>query len=191
MKKRIFALAVVMICISILASATYAYFTDTGIARNVITTGGISSDVVEKQEEDGELIPYPDDPIPIMPGMTVSKIAMSQVSEGSAPAWIRMSVETVIKDANKQIMPHTQEQLDEVMTIVMDENYWTERDGWYYYCEAIEDGEATEPLFREVHFSGPKMGNEYQNATIEILVMTQAVQQAHNGESALEAQGWP
>ena len=191
MKKKIFALAVVMICTSILASVTLAYFTDSGIARNVITTGGIVSDVLEKQLEDGELIPYPSDPIPVMPGTTISKIAMTQVAEGSVPAWVRMSVEIVIKDANQQIMPHTQEQLDAVMTIEMDNVHWTEQDGWYYYCNSIEDGEVTEPLFREVQFSGPNMGNEYQNATIEIFVVTQAVQKAHNGESALEAKGWP
>ena len=191
MKKRIFALAVVMICTSILASATLAYFTDTGIARNVITTGRIEAHVVEQQLEDGELVPYPSDPIPVMPGVTVSKIAMTQVAEGSAPAWIRMGYEVVIKDADKRIMPHTQAQLEELITIEPNQTHWIEQGGWYYYREAIEDGEVTEPLFREVKFSGPNMGNEYQNATIEILVVTQAVQQAHNGETVMEAQGWP
>lgn len=191
MKKRIFAIAVVMICLSILASATYAYFTDTGIARNVITTGGVTAHLLEKQEENGELIPYPVDPIPVMPGTTVSKIPMTKMGDGSAPAWIRMGFYVVIKDAFGHVMPHTQEQLSELITIEVNSIHWTERDGWYYYIDPLEDGEESEPLFREVAFSGPNMGNEYQNATIEIFVSTQAVQQAHNGDSALEAEGWP
>ena len=35
------------------------------------------------------------------------------------------------------------------------------------------------------------MGNEYQNATATVDVLAQAVQTANNGESVMEAQGWP
>ena len=190
-KKRILAMAIVAICLSVLASATLAYFTDTGVARNVITTGKIVASVVEQQMQNGELVPYPDEKIRVMPGATVSKIAMTQVAEGSSPAWIRMGIDVVIKDADQNIMPHTREQLDALITIETDESCWTERDGWYYYSDAIANGALTAPLFREVTFSGPNMRNEYQNATIEIVVVTQAVQKANNGASAMEAEGWP
>ena len=41
MKKRIFALAVVIICLSVLTGTTLAYFTTADTARNVVTSGGV------------------------------------------------------------------------------------------------------------------------------------------------------
>ena len=46
-------------------------------------------------------------------------------------------------------------------------------------------------LFEQVSFVGTKMGNEYQLCTVVIDVTVQAVQMANNGESVLEAIGWP
>ena len=36
-----------------------------------------------------------------------------------------------------------------------------------------------------------EMGNEYQNVKVKIDLDAQAVQSRNNGESALEATGWP
>ena len=35
------------------------------------------------------------------------------------------------------------------------------------------------------------MGNEYQGATATVDVLAQAVQTAHNGDTVVDAQGWP
>ena len=54
----------------------------------------------------------------------------------------------------------------------------------------MSPGERTEPLFTKVTFS-TEMGNLYQGSRAEIAVLAQATQVANNGETALEADGWP
>ena len=67
---------------------------------------------------------------------------------------------------------------------------WTEKDGWYYYNEALQPGESTKPLFTTVVFA-PSMDNLYRNAQATVVVDVEATQFVHNGQSALEAAGWP
>ena len=84
MKKRILALAVVLICVSILAATTMAYFTDFGTARNIITSGGVNIEVVEQRLVDGTLQPWVNSAIPVMPSSTVSKIVSVKNVQQSA-----------------------------------------------------------------------------------------------------------
>ena len=56
--------------------------------------------------------------------------------------------------------------------------------------QPLQEGAVTEPLFREITFSGEKMDNTYQGSTIRIHITAQAVQSQNNGESALLAVGW-
>ena len=188
MKKRIFAMAVVTICIAILASTTLAYFTDTGIARNVITAGGIGIQILEQQLVDGTLQTYPGEPVPIMPGSTISKIVSVQCTE--QPAWIRANYTVAVYNAaGEQLFIPSDELSKVILTDVGSE--WIFNGGWWYYTEAVKTGDTTAPLFKSVTFSGPNMDNDYQNCTAEILVTAQAVQQANNGSTVTEALGWP
>lgn len=189
MKKKILLLTAAIICLSILASGTLAYFTAEDTAHNVITSGGVDIEVEEWQEkEDGSTEPYPDEPVQIMPGTELSKIVT--VKNLEAQSWIRARFTVVVTAQDGTVMDLTAEQVDALIDIDLGDK-WTEQDGWYYYDEAVNPGDITEPLFTEVHFSGPNMTNEYQNCTVEIIVEAQATQTANNGESALEAQGWP
>lgn len=189
MKKRIFAVAVVMICISILASVTWAYFVDARTARNVITMGGVHIEIVEQQEENGVLKPYPADPIDIMPGSTASKIV--SVIGHDQPAWVRANYTVTVRDAQGRIFDLSAEEMDKILQVQSGSAKWSYKEGWWYYSEALTAGKTTESLFNQVTFSGPEMGNEYQNCTIVINVNAQAVQKANNGTSALTAAGWP
>ena len=45
-------------------------------------------------------------------------------------------------------------------------------------------------IFTAVTFK-PDMGNEYQNATATVDVSAQAVQTANNGDTVMDAKGWP
>lgn len=189
MKKRIFALAVVLICLSVLASTTIAYFTDTDIARNVITSGGIDIRIVEQQLVDGKLVDYPSEPIPVMPATTVSKIVSVQNTD--EPAWIRATYTVTVYDMDGNEVDVSADELEKVIMIDPDGTNWTEKDGWWYYNTAIASGETTKPLFEEVVFSGPYMDNKYQDCTVEIIVTAQGVQQANNGSTVMEALGWP
>ena len=67
---------------------------------------------------------------------------------------------------------------------------WTEKDGYYYYTKALKPGEVTAPVFTSVTFNAT-MGNEYQNATATVNVSAQAVQNANNGATVMDAKGWP
>ena len=189
MKKRIFAFAVAMICLSILASTTLAYFTDTAIARNVITSGGVDIAVEEWQKTADGLIPYPSQPIAVMPATNVSKIVT--VRNHDAQSFIRVKLELTLTDSTGKEMDISAEIMEKIIHLAMNTADWTQKDGWWYYGSAVDTNEATKPLLTGVSFDGPNMTNEYQNCTVTIDVFAQAVQAANNTESALEAQGWP
>ena len=189
MKKKIIYIAAIIICLSIITGGTYAYFTGEATARNVITSGSVEVSVVEQQLTDGALQPYPEQPIPVMPGTEVSKIVSAR-SEAQK-AWVRMAFAVSIYDAAGEKVDISEEELESMILIAPEEAAWTERDGWWYCAEPVGHGELTPPLFESVAFSGPEMGNEFQNCTVIIDVTAQAVQQANNGQTVLDAVGWP
>lgn len=189
MKKKILYIAAILICLSIITSGTYAYYTTTDTARNVITTGGIEVKVVEQQLVNGTLQPYPSQPIPVMPATTVSKIVSVQSTEQAA--WVRMNYTLTVYDADGKKMDIPADELAKVIVITPDATNWTRQDGWWYCNTAIASGETAKPLFEEVEFSGPEMDNKYQGCKVVIDVTAQAVQQANNGATVWEALGWP
>lgn len=190
MKKKIILLTAVAICAAILASGTLAYFTSEDQVHNVITSGAVDIEIEEWQDEVGKA--YPDEPIKVMPGVTVSKIATIKNLE--AEAYIRANFEVVITDANGNEMQISPETLASIITLTMNGEDWIHKDGdgeWWYYNAPVQTGKSTEAFFTEVVFDGPNMTNEYQNCTAQVIVKAQAVQTANNGESALSAAGWP
>ena len=193
MKKKILLLAAVALCASILASGTLAYFTAEDQVHNVITTSVVDIEIEEWQKTDEGLIPYPkDEPITVMPGVTVSKIAT--VNNMEAEAYIRAKFEVVITRADGSVMELSPETLAGIITLTMNGDDWLRKDGdgqWWYYADAVASGASTEAFFTEVVFDGPNMTNEFQNCTVEVIVSAQAVQTANNGDSAIEAAGWP
>ena len=181
MKRKLLILSVLVICVATLAAGTLAYFTSEGTAHNVITTGGVDITLQEWADE-GKKTPF-EDLTGIMPGMTVTKIAEIK-NTGVSEAWVRVKVEKNIRLAGEgEVNP-------DLVELALDTANWTEKDGYYYYNKALKPGEVTAPVFSAVTFNA-SMGNEYQNATATVDVYAQAVQTANNGETALNAQGWP
>ena len=189
MKKRFAYCAVLCILLSLVMNSTLAYFTAEETARNVITSGAVSVEVVEKQLVGGALENYPDTPISVMPGSAVSKIV--SVKNLDEPAWVRMTYTVTIRDASGNVVELSAQQRDQIITIDTDTANWTYKDGWWYCNKALATGEESKPLFTEVTFSGPEMGNTYQNCTVMIDVTAQAVQKVHNGDTVMDAAGWP
>lgn len=184
MKKRLFAVAMVIICLSVAAAGSLAYFVDDATARNVITSGFVEIELVEKHiDESGAEVDFPERITGIMPGTSASKIV--SVKNTGAEAWIRVQVEKKITAADGR------ELSADVISFAVDENKWQLKDGYYYYLVPVATEASTEILFDEVHFDGPTMGNEYQGCEAEIIVAAQAVQVANNGATVLEAAGWP
>ena len=184
MKKKIAAAALIVSMLSISAMGTLAYFTDTGIAHNVITSGKVDITLIDATEEIGK--PFPDGGITnVMPGTSVSKIVGVKNEEVSADAWVRLLVNTeFVEGLDEEVvsmyLSERWEKSDEKVTI-----NGKEYDA-YTYKEVLEPNTYTEPLFEEVKFA-PVMGNEYQNSTLHIDVIAQAVQ-ADNNPSIT---GWP
>ena len=181
MKRKLLILSVLAICLAILAAGTFAYFTSEDTAHNVITTGGVKI-AVQEWADDEKTTPF-EDLTGVMPNTTVTKIAEIK-NTGASDAWVRVRVEKNIK-LQGEGTPDTG-----LVELTLNTTDWTEKDGYYYYKEALKPGEVTAPIFTAVTFK-PEMGNEYQNATATVDVAAQAVQTANNGDAVMDAKGWP
>ena len=185
MKKKIIVFALIAVCLSTAAYGTLAYFTYEDTATNVITTGDIKIDLLEwTKTDEGELVPF-EDVIDVMPGIEVSKIVEVK-NVGGQPAWIRVSVDKSIVLADG-----VEGEVDlSLVTYNLNTEYWTEKDGYFYYNSKLKPGETTEPLFTAVAFAAD-MSNMYQHSKAYVKIDAQATQTANNGETVFEAAGWP
>lgn len=186
MKRKTFAGAIVVMALSFLIYGTNAYFTAEDTAHSVITSGNIDIELLEWADED-RTVPFPKEAVEgVMPGTDVTKIVEIE-NTGSNPAYIRVKVEKDIELAEEK----TEEPDLGLMHLDFDNELWARgEDGYYYYKEALAAGEITNPLFASVSFD-KEMGNMYQNSTARVNVTAYATQVANNGDSALDALGWP
>lgn len=184
MKKRMLTAALALCCLAVLATGTLAYFTAEETTQNVITMGALKMDLVELDEKDE---PW-EDVENIVPGMEVTKKAYVE-NNGTVDFYTRVKITKTFVPAQGEELPELN---TELVRLDINEKYWKldEGDFYYYYKKPVAPGEKTEPLFTTVTFS-TKMGNEYQNVKVKIDLDAQAVQSRNNGESALEATGWP
>ncbi len=191
MKKKLFAIAVIIICFTVMVSGTVAYFVADTKFHNLITSGGIDVKLIEKTKGDGgALVDFPEGGISgIMPGARISKI-VSVENIGESTAWIRVKVSNQFESKDGEKLPEKLATGEDVVSYAVDENKWTLFEGWYYYLDAVDPKEVTEVLFEEVRFS-IDMTNEYQGSTAHIEIHAQAVQTENNSDNALLAKGWP
>lgn len=181
-KKRILCLTVLAICLATLATGTMAYFVAEETAYSVITTGCLYMDLVQ-ETKDGKPLPQ-EGTVNVVPAAAVDQITYVR-NRGSVPFFTRVVVEKVIypaKGADVQLNA-------DYVTLNINEDYWTEENGFYFYNRILKPGESTQPLYTEV-VCAPEMGNEYMDAQVEIRVLAQAVQSANNGTDPLYAMGW-
>lgn len=189
-KKLIAAALIVAACGAMFGTGTLAYFAVDGTATNVITTGGIAIDLIEKMEQaDGTLVDFPKDGVTgIMPGQSVSKI-VSVENTGPNSAWVRIKVEAEM--VNQQGETLALEVGDgKAMDITVLEGWTDGGDGYFYFDKKVKPGRSTTVLFEEVRFNA-QMDNSYQNSTATLTVKAEAVQTDNNGETVMEAAGWP
>ena len=179
MKRKILLLCLVVALLSVASVGTYAYYTMAETAGNVITTGSLTFDLLETTA-DGS--PYPSEPVTILPGDVVSKVVTVK-NTGTHPMYLRIKLTPGINDAALTV--------DNCISIDINDEDWTLREGYYYYNRALEAAQTTEPLFTEVTFVGEEMDNAYLGKLFSLDVDVFAVQSEHNGATALEAQGWP
>ena len=181
MKRKILILSVLVICLAMIAAGSLAYYTADTKAHNVITTGSVDIELNEWANE--ERTEKFENQTGVMPGKDVTKIVeVKNVGTGSAWVCVQMFVDVYAE--NGEGLPPEPVKLD------INDTDWTYQDGYYYYNKPLAPGATTEPLFTTVSFD-EQMGNEYQNAKAKIDITAIAVQSANNGETVLEATGWP
>lgn len=177
MKRKIFACSLVAICLSVIVGCTIAFFTSEEKAENTITAGNIEIDLLESVNSEEK--------ISIMPGTDVKKVVQVK-NVGDHPAYVRVKVNKEIELAENQ-----QGQTDpNLIGVDVNTDFWTEKDGFYYYNGVLKAGEVTEPVFTKIGFS-IDMGNMYQNSTAVVNTNAYAVQSENNGDAPLDAAGWP
>ena len=184
MKRKLLLLSVMVICIAIAAVGTLAFFNTDAVAHNVITTGGVNIELHEYADAEK---PQPfKDLSGVMPGMTVTKIAEVE-NTGASAAWVRVKVEKAIKLA-KEIEGFTPDTA--LVALNINTEKWEHEGDYFYYKEALQPNEITAPIFTSVTFN-KTMGNEYQGATATVDIVAQAVQKDNNGDTVMDAKGWP
>ncbi len=186
-KKKLIAILLALSCLFVVVVGSLAFYTSQPErTRNIITTGKIEIEVNEYADE-AMTTPFPESGVSgVMPGATVTKIVEIE-NTGDSPAWVRVKVDKLITLADGVAgTPDAS-----LVSLDLNTEAWTLLDGWYYYNTALAAGAKTAtPLFTRVTFD-PSMENMYQSSTAEVTVAAQAVQVAHNGETALGAVGWP
>ena len=190
MKKKILLAAAIVICFAMAASGTLAYFSTTAKATNVITSGGIGIEIREWTIVDGEVAEFPKEGLEgVMPGTSASKVVKIE-NTGPNEAWIRVKVESSIKDANNRPLASTLENGTPVIHFDILRDWIDGGDGYYYYSKPVAPGDFTTELLKADTFA-PQLGNEYQNCKANLVVYAQAVQTANNGSTVQDAKGWP
>lgn len=187
MKKKIVAAALIVSMLSISALGTLAYFTDTGIAHNVITSGKVDITLNDAMGYDENSQPIRELK-GVMPGVTYDKVVSVTNEADSQNAWVRIKLEKVIELAQgveAEINPSLA-----IINLPKEEgSKWVKDGDYWYYTDILKPGDTTENLFETVTID-KNMGNEYQNSTVKILVTAEAVQADNNGGTYTEIKSW-
>lgn len=183
MKKRILVVALALILVCGAIGGTAAYYVHESQATNVITSGSIKA-VLQEWADLKMQTPYTDPTGVVMPSQSVTKVITVE-NTGANEAWIRVKL-TLASQGDK--LPETV--TDYPVTLDIDAEAWTLKDGWYYYNSKLQPGTRTEPLFTSVTFD-TDMNDDWQGAHIYIDAAMEATQVAYNGDHAWEAIGWP
>ena len=188
MRKKLLAVSLLVILLSLAAYGTYAYLTEEARTTNVITTGTVEISLVEKTKDaNGEWMDFPTTAISgVVPGKSVDKLVTVD-NEGTGDAWIRASVTCKIVAADKETeLPLVLANGESALSFDINEEMWKagegKRAGYYYYTAPVDPADSTEQLFSKVTFN-PAMGNEYQECTVYVDVVAEAIQVKNNGDA--------
>lgn len=190
MRKKLLGVSLIIILLSLAAYGTWAYFAAEARTTNVITTGTIDITLVETTTDaDGNTVAFPDKGISgVMPGQSVDKLVTVD-NVGTGESWIRAGIVCRIVSVDGEELPLQLANGEDVLSFDINEEMWTEQDGYYYYADAVKAEASTEQLFSQVTFN-KAMGNEYQGCTAFVDVAAWAVQVKNNGETVFDAMGW-
>ena len=186
-KQKLLLVGIVTITMTVIGG-TSAFFVTSDRAHNVITTDGVSIDLIESTDRvgvDGRPIPFTNIDN-AMPGDTYSKIPQVKNTD-HGDVWGRILVKNSAKAADGSVISAP---ADALQADYNTHNWLNGGDGYYYYYRALKAGETTEPLFTKVTLS-KKLSASFANTSFSIDIVAQGVQVANNGNNIYEAEGWP
>ena len=174
--------ALVAIVLTFLSQGTLSYYSVIGTATNVVTSGDIRFIIHEKTDQGTD---FPAEGVYIVPGDIVSKQVTIE-SDCDHPFYLRVKV--VYGVDSKELSA------EDCFKLNINEEFWEQHDGWYYYKGIVNPGETTPNVFSHVEIVGAKVDNRYIGKTLQLTVVAQAVQSENNpidGDDTFTASGWP
>ena len=183
-KRMIFHLLLFIVAAAMFFSSSFAYFSD-GISVDTATFTSGNLSLALRQSTVGA---NGNESVSIQPGMKiVGSVFVENTGELSAFVRIKLDKKITLSAANEG----RENEIDEsLVSIDLNEAYWTWHDGYYYYSEPLESGEITKALFTTVTFD-TSMGNLYREGFFEIEMEVEGVQANQKVNTAIDAVGWP
>lgn len=182
LKARLAVIALVAIVLTLCTQGTLAYFTTVGTATNVVTSGNIKLMIHETTDQG---TPFPTDGVYIVPGDVVSKVVTVE-NICDHPFYLRVRL---IYGSSDQALSS-----EECLSININSEHWTLKDGWYYFTGIVEPGQTTPHIFSEVEIVGSKVNTSHIGQVLQLTVQAQAVQSENNpveNGDITTAVGWP
>jgi predicted ribosomally synthesized peptide with SipW-like signal peptide len=175
-------IALIAVILTFFSQGTLAYYSTVGKATNVVTSGNIQFIIHEKTDAGTD---FPKEGVYIVPGDIVSK-RVSIESDCEHPFYLRVKI--VYGVDSKELSA------EDCFKLNINEEFWEQHDGWYYYKGIVNPGETTPNVFSHVEIVGAKVDNRYIGKTLQLTVVAQAVQSENNpidGDDTFTASGWP
>ena len=175
-------IALIAVILTFFSQGTLAYYSTVGKATNVVTSGNIQFIIHEKTDAGTD---FPKEGVYIVPGDIVSK-RVSIESDCEHPFYLRVKI--VYGVDSKELSA------EDCFKLNINEEFWEQYDGWYYYKGIVNPGETTPNVFSHVEIVGSKVDNSYIGKTLTLSVIAQAVQSENNpidGDDTFTASGWP
>jgi predicted ribosomally synthesized peptide with SipW-like signal peptide len=189
-KKVILSLVTVAMVAALAVAGTMAWFTGSANVTNVFKAGSVAVEIYENNE--GPSSGNMDFDSDFVPGDNERKVVTFKSTGNSdsylrakvTPSWTAADGTTVLSADNVGIDFNIGDTGDWVKGIVNDEF-----DGYYYYNGILKTDGFTSALFSNVTFTSGDNDNDYQGATLNILIEVEAIQAENGAVSAWE--GFP
>ena len=179
-KARLLLIALAAILATVLTQPTLAYYTVTGKATNVVTSGDIQLKIHERTADGSD---FPEEGVYIIPGDIVSK-QVSVENVCGHPFYLR--VKLVSGSDNQDLSA------EDCLKLNIDTSNWTYLEGFYYFNRILQPGETTPALFTQVEIVGSKVDQRHIGSTLSLTVNAYAVQSENNpAANPWDAAGWP
>ncbi len=184
-KQKLLLITVLSLIVITMIGITSAYFATSERSHNVITTSGVTVELLETAvDANGHTVPF-ENITNAIPGNTYSKIPQVKNTDAS-DTWVRIRPIITASASDGSSLPVP----DGALIINYDTTDWLKQGDYYYYHSALASDQLTTPLFTEVTIKSDLPDN-YKNAKFNLTLSVGAVQSANNGTDVLSAEGWP